>query len=396
MLLCSCSNDEAPPESAEEKDEQPTNRIEIPASVRSNLGITFTKVERRNVANTIRVPGSFALQPHAKHEYRMMLSGHVELLVNQFDKVNAGDPLYRFRSLQLLALQQKAALAEAVLAKARTKYQTAEKRQTALANTNFKRAELDAQVAELGAELAEKQAELNAATAALKVVSETDKNGRQEAGGWVLVRSREAGNVQSLAVTNGSFAEESSLILTVVDPAKIRFQAMGLQRDLSRFKNGQKVRIVPPQTRDSDLNESIDGTLQIGLEADPQLRTVQLFAIPGELQPWSRPGVSGFMEISEDPDRGVVLAIPRSAVVKDGIVHVFFKRDPNNPNKAIRVEADLGVDDGRWIEIKSDLGPNDEVVLNGAYELKLASSQSGASQKGGHFHADGTYHDSDH
>ena len=74
---------------------------------------------------------------------------------------------------------------------------------------------------------------------------------------------------------------------------------------------------------------------------------------------------------------------------------MFFKRDPSNGNKAIRVEADLGVDDGRWIEVKSEVGPNDEVVLNGAYELKLATAMSGTSQKGGHFHADGTFHAED-
>ena len=49
--------------------------------------------------------------------------------------------------------------------------------------------------------------------------------------------------------------------------------------------------------------------------------------------------------------------------------------------------------DGRWISILSGLMRNDEVVLAGAYELKLASQQSGAPQKGGHFHADGTFHE---
>jgi hypothetical protein len=34
----------------------------------------------------------------------------------------------------------------------------------------------------------------------------------------------------------------------------------------------------------------------------------------------------------------------------------------------------------------------DEVVLSGAYELKLAMQQSGAAQAGGHFHADGSFH----
>jgi hypothetical protein len=35
----------------------------------------------------------------------------------------------------------------------------------------------------------------------------------------------------------------------------------------------------------------------------------------------------------------------------------------------------------------------DEVVLNGVYELKLATSST--AQKGGHFHPDGTFHAED-
>jgi len=35
----------------------------------------------------------------------------------------------------------------------------------------------------------------------------------------------------------------------------------------------------------------------------------------------------------------------------------------------------------------------DEVVLNGLYQLMVATS--GSIQKGGHFHADGTFHEGD-
>jgi len=59
------------------------------------------------------------------------------------------------------------------------------------------------------------------------------------------------------------------------------------------------------------------------------------------------------------------------------------------------VEADMGPGDGRWVAILSGLMPNDEVVLDGAYELKLASQLSGASRRGGHIHADGTFHAGD-
>ena len=58
------------------------------------------------------------------------------------------------------------------------------------------------------------------------------------------------------------------------------------------------------------------------------------------------------------------------------------------------MEADLGLDDGRWVEMKSGLRDGDEVVLAGAYELMLASS--GSAAKGGHFHSDGTFHAGEH
>src|SRR5688572_26064716 len=61
----------------------PTNRVDIPATVRTNLGITFAKVEVRDVARTIRVPGSFELSPEARREYRTMANGRVDLNVAQ-------------------------------------------------------------------------------------------------------------------------------------------------------------------------------------------------------------------------------------------------------------------------------------------------------------------------
>jgi multidrug efflux pump subunit AcrA (membrane-fusion protein) len=73
----------------------PSNRVDIPASVRQNLGITFAKVESRNVEQTLRVPGRFELLPTARREYRTPLSGRVDILVSQYQKVEPGTPLYR-------------------------------------------------------------------------------------------------------------------------------------------------------------------------------------------------------------------------------------------------------------------------------------------------------------
>jgi hypothetical protein len=117
---------------------------------------------------------------------------------------------------------------------------------------------------------------------------------------------------------------------------------------------------------------------------------VALLATPRTLAGWTRPGVSAFLEIETAGTGKEELVIPRPAIVQDGLAHILFRRDPADPDKVIRLEADLGLSDGRWAVINSGVKVGDEVVLDGVYELKLATS--GTAQKGGHFHPDGTFH----
>ncbi len=416
VASASCDRGDDHSEAAsEETGEAPTNRIDIPATVRSNLGITFAKVERRQVADTLRVPGSFELKPLATHEYRLLVPAQVRFEVDQLQAVEPGTLLFRFQSPQWLELQSRIDLARASYDQASLKSEALEARIEALTRADFKRADLESEATGLRTELARQQAELNAALATATNILNTyggpeenalspddlltsvDMDGRSvpryQSIGWIDAKAIEPGIVESLAITDGSFVDETSLVLTTVDPSKIRFRALGLQSDLEKLEKAQSASIVPHQGNGGDLNDSLPAELTLGIDADPSQRTITLFADPLEKRPWARPGVSAFLEVVTSSTGGPVLAIPRSAVAKDGITHVFFRRDPMDPNKAIRVEADLGIDDGRWVEVKSGIGPNDEVVLEGVYELKLASSQSGTSQKGGHFHADGTYHE---
>lgn len=111
------------------------------------------------------------------------------------------------------------------------------------------------------------------------------------------------------------------------------------------------------------------------------------------LAPWVRAGVSAFLEVVVSGQGGETLAIPLACVARDGTQSIIFRRDPADPNKAIRMEADLGVDDGRWVVIKSGVAEGNEIVLDGVYQLMVATS--GTITKGGHFHPDGTFHEGD-
>ena len=125
------------------------------------------------------------------------------------------------------------------------------------------------------------------------------------------------------------------------------------------------------------------GTLRIGLAGDVDDRTIDLYIVPDQLSSWARSGVIAQAEITTQGTEMSELAIPMAAVQQDGLIPVIFRRDPENPNQAIRMEADLGMDDDRWVAVLSGLRDGDEVVLDGGFQLMLATS--GTIQKGGPF-----------
>lgn len=430
-----------------------TNRIDIPGPVRSNLGITFARVERRPVASTIRVPGRFELLPTARVEHHTPLRGRVELLVQHLQPVKKGDLLYRLDSpdwrdmqrelsdtlgtIQIAEAQLKAigpiseahrlheqglnenievwkarkekleSLATVVssqsqqLAEAQSKITEAS---SSLGELNEKAAELELRRVETESQLhsaKDKRELLFTSAAALLSVSRDQLiapvNELNESHPYwhtvtaIEMRASIDGIVEQLAATNGSWTEEGALVLSVVDPTQVRFRAMGLQSDLDRLRTGLSAAIVNPTASGARANEAISTKLELGLNADPEERTVELFAKPSELADWTRAGVSAFLEISTEVTEGAELAIPLSAVVRDGLTSIIFRRDPANPDKAIRMDADLGPNDGRWVVINSGVREGDEIVLDGVYQLLLATS--GSIPKGGHFHSDGTFHE---
>ncbi len=414
-----------------------SNIVDIPTSVQKNLGITFAPVQLRRVAQTLRIPGAFELQPLARKEYRMSLAGRVDIQVDEYQKVEEGQVLYRFQSTvwpELMheiiegeqAMQSAAAdliVAKARIAEARLKLTVLEERIANLAKAEFKRADLELAAAELRASFPRLEAEQSASEAAVSnakrsyehalhrastatrlpeetlVAPVAGSDGQQpyyETIEWIDVRADAAGLVEKLFVTNGAYVDAPDAVLSTVMPDRVRFRALALQSDLPKLAGISSARIVPPQSSATEIGDDVGSDLTLGLEGMPKERFMTVFAKPEQARDWIRPGISAFLEIELDATADQVMAIPRSAVLQDGLVHVFFRRNPKNPGQAFRVEADLGVDDGRWIEVHSGVMAGDEVVMQGVFELKLAAERSGGTPKGGHFHADGSFHAEDH
>jgi hypothetical protein len=451
-LGCERKPEQANPNAGGNAAPAPTNRVDINPSVRQNLGITFAKVESRNVGRTLRVPGRFELLPTARREYRAPAAAKVELLVQQYQKVEIGTPLYRFDSSRWRELQRELTDADAAVTLAEagaesigpykaaheqhhTEIQNAvdlwtqrvtalEQLQSAggargdevsqakasLASSRADFAETLEKEAELNAREREVNAQLTAARSRRAILLEAAASlvGRPssellnvEGGkplwqtiGQIEVSALSPGVVDAIHATSGSTVEQSAPVLITVQPDQVRFRAHGLQSDLGRLSDGMPATVVAPHGGSLNASESVPGTLTLAPTADGERRTIELVMTPrtdAALAPWARAGVSAFLEIVVSGSGGNELAIPLACVTRDGTQSIIFRRDPADPNKVIRMDADLGVDDGRWVVIKSGVAEGNEIVLDGVYQLMVATS--GSITKGGHFHPDGTFHE---
>ncbi|RLS96541.1 MAG: HlyD family efflux transporter periplasmic adaptor subunit [Planctomycetota bacterium] len=426
--LVGCDRAPSTPADTHAESEAPTNRVDIPDSVRKNLGITFAKVEARDVAQTLRVPGRFELLPTARREVRTPLGGRIELLVAENERVEVGTPLYRLDSAAWRALADEIEAGRAhvdamvPLRAAHVLHERSIEAEVELWQERLLQLEgIRAAGGGSAAQLTEAHANLNARKAALAETAEQDAElGLQQRVAEASLRSKESqratlmssagmastsaaatddwyevkavteGVVEKLSTTPGGLVEPLGLVMTIVQPTEIRFRARALQSDLGRLRDGLAVRIAPPQGGSVALDDTMRGTLELGLSADPDTRTIELLVRSEQRASWARAGVSGYLEITLAGGKNE-LAIPLAAVIRDGLTPIIFRRDPNDPNKAIRMEADLGVTDGRFVVLASGVKAGDEIVVDGNYQLMLATS--GSTAKGGHFHSDGTFHE---
>lgn len=405
----------------------PQAGIAVPQAVRQNLGITFARVERRRVENTLRVPGVFELLPGARQEYHALLAGHVRIAVAPFQPVKKGDLLFSLDSPDWRRVQHEAVEAEGEITIAEaalrvTQTQLEETRHAAdragtrvsnLATVNVRKAELESEAAALRSSLVRLQAEIDAASAALEEAEEHYRSRLKTLASissitveellvtlpsgestWraireLEIRAKEDGVVEDIAVNQGAWLELSTHAVTVINPTALRFQGDAPQSDLASLRDGLACRIVPPQGS-GDVSGGISGMLQLGLTAHAEDRTIPLFVLPEACPPWAKAGVTAYLEIPRE-EAPLELAIPSASLFQEGLDTYFFRRDPKNPDRVLRVKADLGPSDGRWVVVRSGVKAGDEVVEEGAYALKLAGGTNQAPE-GYHFHADGTMH----
>ena len=243
----------------------------------------------------------------------------------------------------------------------------------------------EADLLEAEAEARESAADLAAAREALRLLGLGDEE--IERLSWddptdarVAVRAPFAGEVVAREATLGELVSPEDTLFTLADLSEVWLWVDLYERDLAHVGTGQRVEV----RLDAWPEETFVGKLAyVAAQLDPRSRAararVDLPNPDGRL----KPGMFGRVALAAagGGDGPPVLAVPRTAVQRDGRESVVFVRTA--PGRFVRREVVLGRVTDDLVEILSGLAAGDVVVTQGAFLLR---SQASADQLGGHHH----------
>lgn len=364
--------------------------FEIPESAQRLLGLSFVKAERRPVTGALRFPGRFEWMPGARRVYGVPAAGVVEPRVRPPQAVKAGDVLFTVRSPEWIARKGEVNEAEAARTLVKAEAEAVRRRLAQLKAAGTRHAELEQQLAVKEAEAVRAERTRQNAEAVLRAVRALC---REEEDGVLVVRALEAGVVERLSAENGAWAETGAEVVCVTRVDGLWFRADGVASEMTNVRAGQKGFAEPPG---KVRGEAAHGVIELGLAQDDAARVQPLYLLPQALPAWAGPGRAGVLNVIVAESAPASLALPQGCVVTDGLRRVVFVRDEKDPDRFLKVDVTLGAGDGDWVEVQG-IEAGASVVLDGAYELKLASPAEGGQKKAaGHFHADGQFHEGKH
>ncbi len=220
-------------------------------------------------------------------------------------------------------------------------------------------AEADLKVAEASTDAAERKLHLLGFTEA-QILSSDDSH---EANPVVSLFAPIAGRVIENNAVLGAMVDQSTEILTIMDPRILWVDAEIYERDIARVHPGQGVELSVP----AYPGEIFGGRISyVGDVIKEDTRTVTVRTEVENRDQRLKPGMFADVQISLNGSRPT-LAVPEEAVLDDEQETIVFVAGADG---YVARAVDLGARHGGYVEVLEGLDRDDRVVTTGSFQLK--------------------------
>jgi cobalt-zinc-cadmium efflux system membrane fusion protein len=187
-----------------------------------------------------------------------------------------------------------------------------------------------------------------------------------------------AGKVVTLDAVLGGMVDESTEILTLMDPSRLWVDAEVYERDIARVRVGQEVEVTVPAYPEETFPGKITYISDV---LDPETRTITVRTEVDNAGLRLKPGMFADLDIKLN-ENGTALAVPAEAVLDDqGRNLVFIRIDTRRFEPRY---VTLGAAEDGFVEIARGVERGEEVVTSGSFQLK--SKLYEAILEAGHIH----------
>lgn len=185
----------------------------------------------------------------------------------------------------------------------------------------------------------------------------------------VTVPSPLDGVVLDRSVTVGETVDPSKSLFRLADISRLWAQAEVYEADLARVRLGQTARVRVTAYPDREFAGRV---VRLADEIDPEKRTLRIFIeVANTSDRKLKPAMFGQVNVVTATS-GRVVTVPSDAVQSEGPERFVFVK---NGERFQRQSVVVGDRDDRYIAIRSGLVPGDEVVVQGAAQLKTVAQQ---------------------
>lgn len=355
------------------------------ARARQLLLMKIEEVPAASMALQHSLYGYLSVPSHALETYSLPCGGRIELKVKSAQQVKKGELLYTVVSPGLAEQRAEVQKVQAGLARCTEEMTTLRVRMEKLQAAGTANSELESQLRFKEAEQRQLRSELDVAQSRLAILTMGGEIVESSGLLRLEVRAHADGVVRNVGISQGSWGEQGSPVITMSNTAAMEVEAALYANDLPQFTT---VRATLLSGRE---HPELQGEWRLAEQVDQEKQTRALYFTPTSLPEGARPGQLCRLDLYADGGENGSISIPDSAIMKVGVDDVVFLEVKEGTFAMVKVQAGTS---RRGMTPVQGLVPGQRLVVKGGYELRYLLPADGKQQKkAGHFHADGNFHE---
>lgn len=172
-----------------------------------------------------------------------------------------------------------------------------------------------------------------------------------------------SGKVVASKAILGAMVDQSTEILTIIDPRSLWADAEIYEKDLAKVKIGQKVEIAVPAYGEELFRGAVS---HIGDLVDEETRTITVRAEVSNQDQRLKPGMFADVCVLRNGIEPMVM-VPAAAVLEEGKRKIVFVKQDDG---FLRREVETNAVEGDQVQIVKGLKAGEQIVVQGNHQLR--------------------------